>query len=71
MSLISNCNTKCKDWKLKADSNGHAGKFINHPDNIPDIDLLPERTMKFIKNLKLTMVNWKINLKMLTVMGRL
>ena len=27
---------------LKADSIGHSAKFVNYPDNLPDIDLLPE-----------------------------
>ena len=31
-----------EDWELKPDSIGRAAKFINHPKNLPDIDLLPE-----------------------------
>ena len=31
-----------KDWLLKADNVGKAAKFVNHSDNLPDIDLLPD-----------------------------
>ena len=48
------CRSKCynvtdlkmkhlaEDWELKADGIGYAAKFLNHPDNLPDVDLLPE-----------------------------
>ena len=27
-----------EDWELKPSSIGRAAKFVNHPDNLPDID---------------------------------
>ena len=27
-----------EDWKLKSSSIGRAAKFINHPDNLPNVD---------------------------------
>ena len=30
-----------EDWQLKPCSVGRAAKFVNHPDNLPDIDPLP------------------------------
>ena len=38
-----------EDWELKADNIGHAAKFVNHPDNLSDIDLLPESENKLKK----------------------
>ena len=31
-----------EDWLLKADDVGRAAKFVNQPENLPDIDLLPD-----------------------------
>ena len=31
-----------EDWLLKADNVGRAAKFVNQPENLPDIDLLPD-----------------------------
>ena len=36
--VTSNLNTPPEDWELKPSSIGRAAKFINHPDNLPDID---------------------------------
>ena len=30
-----------EDWKLKPHSLGRAAKFVNHPDNLPDIYPIP------------------------------
>ena len=30
-----------EDWQLKACSVGRAAKFVNHPDNLSDIDPIP------------------------------
>ena len=30
-----------EDWELKAGNIGCAAKFANHPDNLPDITLVP------------------------------
>ena len=30
-----------EDWQIKPCSVGRAAKFINHPDNLPDIDPIP------------------------------
>ena len=29
-----------EDWTLKPSSIGRAARFINHPDNLPDVDIL-------------------------------
>ena len=31
-----------KDWKLKTSSIGRATRFINHPNNLPDVDITPD-----------------------------
>ena len=31
-----------KDWKLKPSSISRAASFINHPDNLPDVDITPD-----------------------------
>ena len=28
-----------KDWELKPSPIGRAAKFVNHPDNLPDVDI--------------------------------
>ena len=32
-----------KDWNLKPTAIGRAAKFVNHPDNLPDIDFEPDQ----------------------------
>ena len=34
-----------KDWELKLSSIGRAEKFINHLDNLPDVDIIPDHDM--------------------------
>ena len=31
-----------EDWELKPSSIGRATKFINHLDNLPDVDIIPD-----------------------------
>ena len=40
---VSNLKPKhpSKDWKLKPSPIGRAARFINHPDNLPDVDITP------------------------------
>ena len=33
-----------EDWKLPPGTMGRAAKFVNHPDNLPDIDFVSEQT---------------------------
>ena len=42
-----------EDWELKADNIGCAAKFVNHPDNLPDIGLLPESDNEIDKESKI------------------
>ena len=32
-----------EDWNLKPAAIGRAAKFVNHPDNLPDIDFEPDQ----------------------------
>ena len=32
-----------EDWDLKPAAIGRAARFVNHPDNLPDIDLIPDK----------------------------
>ena len=34
-----------EDWEIKPCSIGRAAKFINHPDNLPDVDIIPDHSM--------------------------
>ena len=34
-----------EDWEIKPSSIGRAAKFINHPDNLPDVDIIPDCNM--------------------------
>ena len=34
-----------EDWELKASSFGRAARFVNHPDNLPDVDFIPEKVI--------------------------
>ena len=36
--VTSNLKHPSEDWELKPSSIGRAAKFVNHPDNLPDID---------------------------------
>ena len=33
-----------EDWDLKPATIGRAARFVNHPDNLPDIDFKPDQT---------------------------
>ena len=35
-----------EDWELKPATIGRAARFVNHPDNLPDIDFIPDDTVK-------------------------
>ena len=35
-----------EDWELKLSLMGRAAKFVNHPDNLPDIDIKPDSDWK-------------------------
>lgn len=39
-----------EDWELKAENIGRAARYVNHPDNLPDIDLTTELTNNHCKN---------------------
>ena len=32
-----------EDWDLKPGSVGRAARFVNHPENLPDIDFVPDK----------------------------
>ena len=34
-----------EDWEIKPCSIGRAAKFINHPDKLPDVDIIPDCNM--------------------------
>ena len=34
-----------KDWELKPSTIGRAARFINHSDNLPDVDLVPDHNL--------------------------
>ena len=34
-----------KDWELKPTSIGRATRFMNHPDNLPDVDITPDHDL--------------------------
>ena len=49
---IKHCNVgdlkpkhSSEDWEIKPCSIGRAAKFINHPDNLPDVDIIPDHNM--------------------------
>ena len=31
-----------EDWELKSSPIGRAAKFVNHPENLPDVDIKPD-----------------------------
>ena len=48
-----------EDWQLEPHSIGRAAKFINHPDNLPDIDPIPN----YDKSLDMSDAGTKCNLR--------
>ena len=38
-----------EDWDLKPATIGRAARFVNHPDNLPDIDFIPDQTDDAVK----------------------
>ena len=34
----------CEDWELKPSSIGRAAKFVNHPDNLPEVDFSVDKS---------------------------
>ena len=36
-------NHPSKDWDLKPGTVGRAARFDNHPENLPDIDFVPDK----------------------------
>ena len=45
---------KCpaEDWDIKPSSIGRAARFINHLDNLPDVDMIPNHDMTVPSNPK-------------------
>ena len=39
-----------EDWDLKPAAIGRAARFVNHPDNLPDIDFIPDKVHTSDKN---------------------
>ena len=52
-----------EDWQLKPYSVGRAAKFINHPDNLPDIDPIPNHDKSPDKSDAGTKCNLRKNIK--------
>ena len=38
-----------EDWDLKPATIGRAARFVNHPDNLPDIDFIPDQADDVVK----------------------
>ena len=38
-----------EDWELKPATIGRAARLVNHPDNLPDIDFIPDETDDTVK----------------------
>ena len=38
-----------EDWNLKPATVGRAARFINHPDNLPDIDIMQDQVTDIVK----------------------
>ena len=38
-----------EDWDLKPGTVGRAARFVNHPENLPDIDFIPDKIHTQIK----------------------
>ena len=49
---VSDLMTKhpAKDWDLKPATIGRAARFVNHPDNLPDVDFKPDQTDDVVKS---------------------
>ena len=39
-----------EDWDLKPGTVGRAARFVNHPENLPDIDFVPDKIHTQDKN---------------------
>ena len=39
-----------EDWDLKPATIGRAARFVNHPDNLPDVDFKPDQTDDAVKS---------------------
>ena len=52
-----------KDWQLKLCSVGRAAKFVNHLDNLPDIDSIPNHDKSPDKSDAGTKYNLRKNIK--------
>ena len=39
-----------EDWDLKPATVGRAARFVNHPDNLPDVDFKPNQTGDAVKS---------------------
>ena len=52
-----------EDWQLKPCSVGKAAKFLNHPDNLPDIDPIPNYYKMHDKSVAGTKYNLRKNIK--------
>ena len=39
-----------EDWDLKPATIGRAARFVNHPDNLPDIDFISDKVYTSDKN---------------------
>ena len=39
-----------EDWDLKLAKIGRAARFVNHPDNLPDVDFKPNQTDDAVKS---------------------
>ena len=41
---------QAEDWDLKPATLGRAARFVNHPDNLPDVDFKPNQTDDAVKS---------------------
>ena len=41
-----------ENWEIKPSSFSTAARFINHPDNLPDVDIIPDLTLTVPSNPK-------------------
>ena len=44
---VGDLKPKCpsEDWEIKPSSIGRAARIINHPDSLPDMDMIPDHDM--------------------------
>ena len=49
---IADLKIKCpsEDWDLNPGTVGRAARFVNHPENLPDIDFIPDKIHIPVKN---------------------